>query len=124
MPIGHCRNHGLFILKITIDQTDADSRFGADIVHARLVETTLGEARYRGVENLRRPAKNGVSLRVGHWANTMNERSFIVKWPAFHEISRASASCSVPVPILSNGRALGCSANCQIEIKQLSATTP
>src|SRR5260370_12094217 len=82
MSIRHRRNHGLFILKIAIDQADADPGFGADIVHARLVETTFGKARHRGIEDLGGPVKDGVSLRVGHWANTMNERSFIVKWPS------------------------------------------
>src|ERR1700737_5290767 len=81
MPIGNGRNHGLFILKVAIDQTDADPGFGADIVHARLVETTFGKARHRGIENLGRPVEDGVGLRLGHWANIMNERSFIVKWP-------------------------------------------
>jgi hypothetical protein len=88
MPIGHGRNHGLFVLKIAINQTDADPGFGADIMHARLVETAFGKARHRGIENLGRPVKNGIGLRMGHWATTMNERSFIVKWPGFYEAIR------------------------------------
>jgi hypothetical protein len=122
MPIGHGRNHGLFVLEIAIDQTDADPGFGADVVHARLVETTLGKARHGGVENLSRPIKDGVGLRVGHWAKTMNERSFIVKWPGFYEAIRSAAGRALAAPIVSNGRAFGCSANCQIEIKQLNPT--
>src|SRR5205823_3812583 len=123
MSIRHRRNHGLFVLKIAINQTDADPGFSADIVHARLVETTFGKARHRGIENLRRPVKNGVGLRLGHRAKTMNERSFIVKWPLFYEAICTSTCSSGAVPTLSKGRALGCSANCQIEIKQLSATS-
>src|SRR5438477_507577 len=60
---------------------------------------------------------------VGTWAKTMNERSFIVKWPLFYEAIRTSTCSSGAVPTLSKGRVLGCSANCQIEIKQLSATS-
>jgi hypothetical protein len=30
------------------------------------VETALGKARHRGIENLGRPVKGGVGLRLGH----------------------------------------------------------
>src|SRR5437870_13358691 len=109
MPIRHGRNHGLFILKIAIDQTDADPGFSTDIVHACLVEATFGEAGYRGIENLGRPIKNGSGLRQRHRAKTMNERSFIVQLHLFYEANCTSTCSSGAVPPLSTRRALGCS---------------
>src|ERR1700731_2218604 len=85
MAVGHRRDDGLFVLEIPVDQTDADSSPGADIVHARLVKTAFGEARDRGIENLGWPVKNGVGLGLRHGGKTMNERSFIVKWPQIYE---------------------------------------
>jgi len=66
VPVGHSRNHVLLVLEIAINQADADPGFSADIVHARLVETALGKTRHRGIENLGRPVKDGVDLRLGH----------------------------------------------------------
>ena len=52
MPIGHGGNDGLLVDEIAIDQADADSGFGADIVHAGLVKAALGEANDGGLEDL------------------------------------------------------------------------
>ncbi len=71
------------ILKIAIDQPDTDAGFGADIVHARLVKTPFGETNYRRVQDLRFSVETAIGLRQRHWAKTMNERSFIVKWLCF-----------------------------------------
>jgi hypothetical protein len=55
------------------------------------VKTTFGKASHSGIENLGRPVESGVGWRLGHWATTMNERSFIVKWPSLYEAIRTSA---------------------------------
>jgi hypothetical protein len=55
MAVGHGRDHGLFVLKIAIDQTDTDPGLGTDIVHAGLVKPALGKACYRGIQDLSWP---------------------------------------------------------------------
>ena len=55
MMVGHRRDHRFFVGKVTIDEPDADSGFGADIMHARLVKSAIGEANHGGIENLRAP---------------------------------------------------------------------
>ena len=42
----------LLYFKMPVDQTDADSSFGADVVHARLMKSALGEADDGRLENL------------------------------------------------------------------------
>ena len=64
--ISHGGNDGLFALKVAVDKTYADTGFGADIVHARLVKATFGEARESGAEDLV-PAVLAIINKVRHW---------------------------------------------------------
>ena len=52
MPLGHGSDDGLFVGEIAVDQPHADPGLGADVVHAGLVESALGEANDRGFEDL------------------------------------------------------------------------
>ena len=52
MSVRHGGDDRLFVFEIAIDQPDTDAGFGADIVHARLMEASLGEANHRGLKNL------------------------------------------------------------------------
>jgi hypothetical protein len=55
VTIGHGGDYRLLVFEISIDQTDANSRFSADIVHAGLVEAALGEADQGSVKDLLAP---------------------------------------------------------------------
>src|ERR1700682_6303945 len=79
MSIRHGGNDRLFVFEVTIDEPDTDAGFGADIVHARLMEASLGEANHRGLKDLSAAVRAGFQLILRHWAGKMNERSFIVK---------------------------------------------
>ncbi len=46
MAIRHGGDDRFFVCKIAVDQADADSGFGADIVHTGLVEAAFGEANH------------------------------------------------------------------------------
>ena len=52
MAVGHGGNDGLLVFEIAVDEADADSGLGADVVHAGLVEAAFGEADHGGVEDL------------------------------------------------------------------------
>jgi hypothetical protein len=52
VTVRHCGNDRLFIFKIAIDQSDADPGLSADVVHAGLVKTALGEANKGGIQDL------------------------------------------------------------------------
>ncbi len=58
VPIGHGGNHGFLVLKVAVDQADADPGLSADIVHAGLVEAAFRETSHRGVEDLGRPVES------------------------------------------------------------------
>src|SRR5439155_12050176 len=79
MPIGHCGNDGVLVVKIAINEADADPSLRADVVHAGLVKSSLGEANERGIENLGASIGARFYLGLGHKVKKMNERSFIVK---------------------------------------------
>ena len=79
VPIRHCRNNGLLILEIAIDQPDTDTGFGTNIVHAGLMKSAFRKANDGGIKDLRRPIQAGLCLGLGHGVGKMNERSFIVK---------------------------------------------
>jgi hypothetical protein len=53
MPIRHCGNDCFLVFEIAINQTNADPGLGGDVVHAGLVEASLGEADQGCIENLR-----------------------------------------------------------------------
>ena len=53
----------------------------------------------------------------------MNERSFIVKWPCFYEAIRSCWLSSRTLPVARTGNVAGCSANCQITAKALTANS-
>ena len=79
VAVRHCGDDGLFIFKIAVDQSDADPRLGADVVHAGLVKTALGEANKGCIQNLGTPIWNRICVGLRHRSEKMNERSFIVK---------------------------------------------
>ena len=81
VAVRHRGNDRLFVFEIAINESDADPSLGADIVHAGLVKTTLGEANHGGLHDLLATILAGVYLEIRHKARTMNERSFIVKPP-------------------------------------------
>ena len=67
MPVGHGRNHRLFIGEIAINQTDADTRFCTDIVHTGLVKAALGETNQGCIEDLGGAIEGGgFGLGLGH----------------------------------------------------------
>ena len=79
VAVRHCGDDRLFVFEIAIDQSDADSGLSADIVHAGLMKTALGEANKGCIEDLTTPIWSRICLGLGHRIGTMNERSFIVK---------------------------------------------
>src|SRR6516165_5445729 len=79
VPVRHGGYDRLFVFKIAIDQSDADPSLGADVVHAGLVKTALGEANKSCIEDLATPIGSGICLGLWHRFAKMNERSFIVK---------------------------------------------
>jgi hypothetical protein len=79
VAVRHCGDDRLFVFEIAIDQPDADPGLSADIVHARLMKTTLGEANKGRIKDLTTPIWNGICWGLRHRIGTMNERSFIVK---------------------------------------------
>ena len=58
VAVRHCRDDRLFVFEIAIDQPDADPGLSADVVHAGLVKTALGEANKGCVEDLGAPIWN------------------------------------------------------------------
>ena len=52
MAGSHGGNDGFFVFKIAVDKADADSGFGADIVHTGLVEAAFGEADQSSIKDL------------------------------------------------------------------------
>ena len=58
MAVRHCGNDRLFVFEIAIDQPDADPSLGANVVHAGLVKTALGEANKGCIEDLTTPIWN------------------------------------------------------------------
>src|SRR5689334_14553553 len=59
VPVRHRGDYGFLVLKIAVDQADADSSFGANIMHASLVKSVLGEAGDGGLEDLGPAIENG-----------------------------------------------------------------
>ena len=55
MSIRHRGYDGVLVLKIAVDQTDADACLGANIVHAGLMESSLGKAYHGGIKDLSSP---------------------------------------------------------------------
>src|SRR6266481_9752805 len=76
MPIGHCGNDGVLVLKITINEADTDPSLRANIVHTGLVEASLGEADQGRIEDLGASIGTRFYLGLSHKARKMNERSF------------------------------------------------
>src|SRR4030095_11325165 len=97
MPIGHCGNNGILVLKIAINEANADPGFGANVVHAGLVEASLSEADQGRIKNLGASIRAGVCLGLWHKTRKMNERSFIVK-----------SHLSAPPEVFSNPSSLPC----------------
>ena len=58
VAIRHCGDDRLFVFEIAIDQPDADPGLSADVVHAGLVKTALGEANKSCIEDLTTPIWN------------------------------------------------------------------
>src|SRR6478752_4539732 len=73
------RDDLLLVLEVAIDKSDANPGLGTDIVHAGLVKAALCEAEHGRLKNLLSAIKDGAGAFRGHWKQTMNERSFIVK---------------------------------------------
>src|SRR6187399_2230523 len=68
MAGSHGGDDGFFVCKIAIDKADADSGFGADIVHTGLVEAAFGEADQGGIKDLLWSiVSDGVCAELGHW---------------------------------------------------------
>jgi hypothetical protein len=58
VAVRHCGNDRLFVFEIAIDQSDADPRLSANVVHAGLVKTAFGEANKGCIEDLATPIWN------------------------------------------------------------------
>jgi hypothetical protein len=59
MAIGHRGNDRLFVFEVAVDEADADTSFGTDVVHAGLMKSAFGKADYSGIKDL------GTSIWVG-----------------------------------------------------------
>ena len=79
VPVGHGRDHSLFVFEIAINQTHTDSGLGANVVHAGLVKAALGKTNHGGIKNLFAAIRGRFDSGFRHGTALMNERSFIVK---------------------------------------------
>ena len=52
VPVGHRGNDRVLVLEIAINQANADTGLGANVVHAGLVEASFSEADQGCIENL------------------------------------------------------------------------
>ena len=52
VPISHCGNDRVLVFEITINEANTDPGFGANVVHAGLVEASFGEADQGRVKDL------------------------------------------------------------------------
>ena len=60
VTVGHRGNDRVFVFEIAVNQADADSGFGADIVHAGLMKAALGKACHSGLHDLLAAILSGI----------------------------------------------------------------